>query len=178
MIKNSFVILALALIFFTRGHAEQKFQSHDSIYRLVKNTIARNIKTADYEISVLPLDNLLKLPEAFPTPKEVLNAHPIIAGGGGYGGFKVRAKSNRASTPQKRAVGGVRLARRKGGRRRKPRTTSPVTSTSNQTKKEAKEAKNTVRVRINPKVRAAAAKRTAHPKPTWLKKYQFKKGGK
>jgi flagella basal body P-ring formation protein FlgA len=64
MIKNSFVILALALFFFTPGHAEQKFQSHDSIYELVKDTVARNINTsAEYEISVLPLDSLLKLPE-------------------------------------------------------------------------------------------------------------------
>lgn len=64
MIKNSLVILALALIFFTPGHAEQKFQSHDSIYKLVKDTVAKNINTsAEYEISVLPLDSLLKLPE-------------------------------------------------------------------------------------------------------------------
>lgn len=64
MIKNNLVILALALGVFTPGHAEQKFQSHDSIYELVKNTVARNINTSvEYEISVLPLDSLLKLPE-------------------------------------------------------------------------------------------------------------------
>ena len=64
MIKNSLVILALALGSFTPGHAEQKFQSHDSIYELVKDTVARNINTAaEYEISVLPLDSQLKLPE-------------------------------------------------------------------------------------------------------------------
>lgn len=64
MIKNSLVILTLALGFFTPGHAEQKFQSHDSIYALVKDTVARNINTsAEYEISVLPLDSQLKLPE-------------------------------------------------------------------------------------------------------------------
>ena len=64
MIKNSFVVLALTLGVFTPGHAEQKFQSHDSIYELVKDTVARNINTsAEYEISVLPLDSLLKLPE-------------------------------------------------------------------------------------------------------------------
>jgi flagella basal body P-ring formation protein FlgA len=64
MIKNSFVILALALGIFTPGHAEQKFQSLDSIYELVKDTVARNINTsAEYEISVLPLDSQLKLPE-------------------------------------------------------------------------------------------------------------------
>jgi len=64
MIKNSLVILALALGSFTPGHAEQKFQSLDSIYELVKDTVARNINTsAEYEISVLPLDSQLKLPE-------------------------------------------------------------------------------------------------------------------
>jgi flagella basal body P-ring formation protein FlgA len=64
MIKNSLVILALALVSFTPGHAEQKFQSHDSIYELVKDTVARHINTAaEYEISVLPLDSQLKLPE-------------------------------------------------------------------------------------------------------------------
>jgi flagella basal body P-ring formation protein FlgA len=64
MIKNRFVIFALALFCFAQVHAEQKFQSHNSIYKLVKDTVARNINTsAEYEISVLPLDSLLKLPE-------------------------------------------------------------------------------------------------------------------
>jgi flagellar basal body P-ring formation protein FlgA len=63
MLKNSLVILALALGCFTPGYAEEKFQSLDSIYELVKDTVARNINAAEYEISVLPLDNLLKLPE-------------------------------------------------------------------------------------------------------------------
>ena len=64
MIKNSFVILALALGGGTPGHAEEKFQSHNSIYELVKDTVARNINSsAEYEISVLPLDSQLKLPE-------------------------------------------------------------------------------------------------------------------
>lgn len=63
MIKNSFVVLALALGFFAPSHAEEKFQSHNSIYELVKDTVARNINAAEYEISVLPLDSLLKLPE-------------------------------------------------------------------------------------------------------------------
>ena len=50
--------------FLRQGHAEQKFQSHDSIYELVKDTVAQNINTsAEYEISVLPLDSQLKLPE-------------------------------------------------------------------------------------------------------------------
>lgn len=81
MIKNSFVILTLALGFFTPGHAEQKFQSHDSIYELVKNTVARNINTsADYEVSVLPLDSLLKLPEC-PEPLEAFTTTDLIKAG-------------------------------------------------------------------------------------------------
>jgi flagella basal body P-ring formation protein FlgA len=81
MIKNSFVILTLALGFFMSGHAEQKFQSHDSIYELVKNTVARNINTsADYEISVIPLDSLLKLPECT-EPLEAFTAIDLIKAG-------------------------------------------------------------------------------------------------
>jgi flagella basal body P-ring formation protein FlgA len=81
MIKNSFVILALALVFFTPGHAEQKFQSHDSIYELVKDTVTRNINTsAEYEISVLPLDSLLKLPECT-EPLEAFTTTDLIKAG-------------------------------------------------------------------------------------------------
>ena len=81
MIKNSFVILTLALVFYTLGHAEQKFQSHDSIYELVKDTVARNINTsAEYEISVLPLDSLLKLPECT-EPLESFTTTDLIKAG-------------------------------------------------------------------------------------------------
>ena len=81
MIKNSLVILALALGSFTPGHAEQKFQSHDSIYELVKNTVVRNISTlADYEISVIPLDSLLKLPECT-EPLEAFTTTDLIKAG-------------------------------------------------------------------------------------------------
>ena len=80
MIKNSLVILALALGCFTPGYAEEKFQSLDSIYELVKNTVARNINAAEYEISVLPLDNLLKLPECT-KPLEVFTTTDSIKAG-------------------------------------------------------------------------------------------------
>jgi len=81
MIKNSFVILALALLFFTQGHAEQKFQSHDSIYELVKDTVAQKINTStEYEISVLPLDSQLKLPEC-PEPLEAFTTTDLIKAG-------------------------------------------------------------------------------------------------
>lgn len=81
MIKNSFVILTLALVFFTPSHAEQKFQSHDSIYELVKDTVARNINTsAEYEIGVLPLDSQLKLPECS-EPLEAFTTTDLIKAG-------------------------------------------------------------------------------------------------
>jgi flagella basal body P-ring formation protein FlgA len=64
MTKNNFVLFVLALGISTPGLAEQPFQSHDAIYALVKETVARHINTsAEYEISVLPLDSQLKLPE-------------------------------------------------------------------------------------------------------------------
>jgi flagellar basal body P-ring formation protein FlgA len=64
MIKSHFVLFVLALGISTPGLAEQHFQSHDAIYALVKETVARHITTSvEYEISVLPLDSQLKLPE-------------------------------------------------------------------------------------------------------------------
>ena len=80
MIKNSLVILALALVFFTPGHAEQKFQSHESIYELVKNTVARHINATEYEISMLPLDSQLKLPECT-EPLEAFTTSDLIKAG-------------------------------------------------------------------------------------------------
>jgi flagellar basal body P-ring formation protein FlgA len=79
MIKNSLVILTLALLSFSPAHAEQKFQSLDSIYEFVKDTVAQNIDADDYEISVLPLDSLLKLPEC-PKPLEASTPGLIKAG--------------------------------------------------------------------------------------------------
>lgn len=63
MLNNSLVIWLLVWVLFTPGHAEQKFQSHESIYALVKDTVAKTINAADYEVSVMPLDSQLKLPE-------------------------------------------------------------------------------------------------------------------
>lgn len=80
MIKNSLVILTLALISFTSGHAEQKSQSLDSIYEFVKDTVAKNINAAEYEISVLPLDSQLKLPECIEPLEAVITTDLIKAG--------------------------------------------------------------------------------------------------
>ena len=63
MIKNTLPLIALSLTLVTPCYAEQNSQSHDSIYELVKQTLIKNIKADDYEINVLPLDNLLRLPE-------------------------------------------------------------------------------------------------------------------
>lgn len=82
---KKFVILTLALAFCTPSHAEQPFQSLDSIYEVVKNAVARNINAAEYEITVLPLDNQLKLPKcaeplATFTTTETINAGRITMG--------------------------------------------------------------------------------------------------
>jgi flagella basal body P-ring formation protein FlgA len=85
MIKKTLVVLALTLGFFTPIHAEQTFQSLDSIYALVKETVAQNINAAEYETTVLPLDSQLKLPacaeplEAF-TPTDQIKAGRIALG--------------------------------------------------------------------------------------------------
>ena len=81
MIKKSFAIFGLGLVFFTPCHAEQKFQSHDSIYAFVKETIARNMNaSAEYEISVFPLDSQLRLPECA-EPLEAFKADDLIKAG-------------------------------------------------------------------------------------------------
>lgn len=93
MIKHSLVIFALALIFFTSGHAEEKFQSHNAIYELVKDTLARNINTsAEYEISVVPLDSQLKLPDC-PGALEAFPANESITAGRVSTGVRCNAGS-------------------------------------------------------------------------------------
>lgn len=85
MIKKTIVMLALTLGIFTPGHAAPAFQSLDSIYALVKETVAQHIDAAEYETTVLPLDGQLKLPacaeplEAF-TPTDSIKAGRIALG--------------------------------------------------------------------------------------------------
>lgn len=81
MIINRVVVLALGLAFFTPGHTDEKFQSLDSIYAFVKETIAQNMESsAEYEINVLPLDNQLQLPECT-KPLEVFKVADLIKPG-------------------------------------------------------------------------------------------------
>lgn len=92
MSRNKFVIFVLGLAFFTPCHAEEKFQSLDSIYEFVKETIARNINpSTEYEVSVLPLDSQLKLPECT-KPLEVFRATDLIKAGRASIGVRCNAE--------------------------------------------------------------------------------------
>lgn len=62
--KNIYRIAALALVLANPVNAEPSLQSHETIYETVKDYIEQNITAAyEYEISVIPVDNLLTLPE-------------------------------------------------------------------------------------------------------------------
>lgn len=65
MLKNTPLMLALALVFFTTtANAEQASQSHESIAEAVKTYIAQNINLqGEYEVSLVPLDSRLNLPQ-------------------------------------------------------------------------------------------------------------------
>lgn len=92
MIKNRIAILALGVVFFTPCHAEQTFQSLDSIYEFVKEAIARNMDaSAEYEVSVLPLDSQLKLPECT-KPLEVFRMTDLVKAGRATVGVRCNAE--------------------------------------------------------------------------------------
>jgi flagella basal body P-ring formation protein FlgA len=81
MIKNTFLILALAFTFFTAAHAEQGSQPHESIAEAVKGYIAQNINLpGEYEINLTPLDSRLNLPQC-PDPLEVFTTTDVIKAG-------------------------------------------------------------------------------------------------
>jgi flagellar basal body P-ring formation protein FlgA len=81
MIKSQFFILMLSLVSITSGHAEEKLQPLDSIYAFVKETIAQHMgPSAEFEISVLPLDNQLRLYEC-PKPLEAFKANESVKAG-------------------------------------------------------------------------------------------------
>ncbi len=81
MIKNTSLILALAFIFFATAHAEQSSQSHESIAETVKAYIAQNINLpGEYEVSLVPLDSRLNLPQCA-TPLEAFTTTDLIKAG-------------------------------------------------------------------------------------------------
>jgi flagellar basal body P-ring formation protein FlgA len=81
MTQRIFALVALGLVVSVPCGAEEKTQSLDSLYGFVKETIEQSVKTsAEYEISVLPLDNQLKLPECT-KPLEVFKATDLVKAG-------------------------------------------------------------------------------------------------
>ncbi len=81
MIKNTSLMLALTFIFFSTAQAEQGSQSHESIAEAVKAYIAQNINLpGEYEVSLVPLDNRLNLPQCT-EPLEAFTTNAINQGG-------------------------------------------------------------------------------------------------
>ncbi len=57
------LIFAYSLVTMNATHAEPQWQTHESIYEVVKSYVAHNINTtAEYEINVVPLIDRLNLP--------------------------------------------------------------------------------------------------------------------
>jgi len=64
MIKYVCFILVFGMVVCAPSYAEEKFQTLDSIYAFVKDEIAQKMNPAtEFDITILPLDNQLKLPE-------------------------------------------------------------------------------------------------------------------
>jgi len=81
MIKNILLILALAFAFFTAAHAEQSSQSHESIAEAIKAYIADHINLpGEYELTLIPLDSRLKLPQCA-EPLEAFTTNDLIRAG-------------------------------------------------------------------------------------------------
>ena len=62
MKKSTLIILTLAMGLTVPVNAEQAFQSHEAIYKAVKDYVDQHIDFSDYETSISLLDNQLKLP--------------------------------------------------------------------------------------------------------------------
>jgi len=81
MIKYRCFILVLGMAVCTPSYAEEKFQTLDSIYAFVKNEITQKMNpAAEFEITVLPLDNQLKLPKCT-EPLETFKIDDLIKAG-------------------------------------------------------------------------------------------------
>lgn len=74
-------ILIFAIALFTNAtHAEPEWQSHESIYEVVKSYVAQNINTtAEYEINLVPLMDRLNLPLC-PQPIQAFTPGVVKAG--------------------------------------------------------------------------------------------------
>lgn len=93
MIKNISITLALAFVFFNPSHAEQLSQSHESINEVVKEYIAQNINfSGEYEISLMPLDARLNLPQCA-EPLEAFTTTGAIKAGRNAIGVRCNAES-------------------------------------------------------------------------------------
>lgn len=74
-------MLALAFVFFTTAQAEQGSQSHESIAEAVKTYIAQNIRLqGEYDVSLVPLDSRLNLPQCA-EPLEAFTTNALIKAG-------------------------------------------------------------------------------------------------
>lgn len=82
MIKTTLFILALAFIFPAAVHAEeQAWQSHESIAEAVQAYIVQNINLPDeYELTPIPLDSRLRLPQCS-EPLEAFTTTDVIKAG-------------------------------------------------------------------------------------------------
>lgn len=80
MTKNIPLILVLAFIC-SASHAEQGSQSHESIGEVVKEYIAQNINLpGEYEVTLIPLDSRLNLPQCA-EPLEAFKTTTVIKAG-------------------------------------------------------------------------------------------------
>lgn len=90
--KNPLLVLALAFVFFTTAHAEQGSQSHESIGEAVKTYIAQNINLqGDYEVTLVPLDSRLNLPQCA-EPLEAFTTNAVIKAGRSTIGVRCNAE--------------------------------------------------------------------------------------
>lgn len=81
MSGNKFLILVFGFVVCAPSQAEEKFQTLDSIYGFVKETIENNVSSSgEHEINVLPLDTQLNLAECS-KPLEAFKANNLIKAG-------------------------------------------------------------------------------------------------
>jgi flagella basal body P-ring formation protein FlgA len=93
MIKHIYSISVLALVLMNPVKAEQSLQSHEVIYETVKDFIEQNINASyEYEVSIIPIDNLLSLPECI-EPLEAYTTSDLTKAVGGRVAVGVRCNA-------------------------------------------------------------------------------------